>query len=97
MALQKTTALRGWIAARNGDDQNALIDLATAPNPTERMALALAAQRTGDLTRAHTIMEELAKRLANDIEGALTRPRAIAWLKTTPKAAAKSAARSIED
>ncbi len=81
-AAEKTTALRGWIAARNRDDKTALVDLAVASRPTLRMALALAATRSGDPARAKTIMEELSKRAENDLEGALTRPRAIAWLKT---------------
>jgi tetratricopeptide (TPR) repeat protein len=78
---ERTTSLRGWIAARNGDDKTAVIDLAVATRPTMRMALALALLRTGDTARARTIMDELGKRLENDLEGALTRPRALAWLK----------------
>lgn len=79
---EKVTALKGWIAARNRDDRTALVDLAVASEPSMRMALALAAQRSGDAARAKSIMEELAKRNVNDLEGALTRPRALAWLKT---------------
>jgi Tetratricopeptide repeat len=80
-AASRVTALKGWIAARNGDDKTALIDLAVATQPTLRMALALAAIRAGDSGRARAIMTELSKRLENDLEGALTRPRAIAWLR----------------
>jgi predicted Zn-dependent protease len=79
--VARTTELKGWIAARNGDDKAALVSLATATQPTMRMALALAAIRAGDAGRARTIMEELSKRLENDLEGALTRPRALAWLR----------------
>ena len=83
-AGQKATALKGWIAARNGDDKAALGELANATRPSLRMALALAAARAGDQTRARTIMEELARRMVNDMEGALTRVRAAAWLKSRP-------------
>jgi hypothetical protein len=79
--VARTTELKGWIAARNGDDKSALVSLATATQPTMRMALALAAIRAGDAGRARTIMEELSKRLENDLEGALTRPRARSWLR----------------
>jgi tetratricopeptide (TPR) repeat protein len=81
-AAEKSTALKGWIAARNHDDRTALMDLAVASRPTFRMALALALQRSGDLPRARTIMEELARRNENDLDGALTRPRAAAWIKS---------------
>jgi tetratricopeptide (TPR) repeat protein len=81
-SAEKTTALKGWIAARNRDDKTALVDLAVATRPTLRMALALAVARAGEHPRARAIMEELAKRCENDLEGALTRPRAHAWLKT---------------
>ncbi|HZS36480.1 MAG TPA: tetratricopeptide repeat protein [Polyangia bacterium] len=80
-ATEKATALKGWIAARNHDDKTALAQLQTAYRPTLRMALALAAQRAGDVARARQIMEELSRRMENDLEGALTRPRALAWLK----------------
>jgi Tfp pilus assembly protein PilF len=79
--VARVTAIRGWIAARNGDDRGALVDLAVATQPTMRMALALAAMRAGDVGRARAIMEELSKRLENDLEGALTRPRAVAWMR----------------
>jgi tetratricopeptide (TPR) repeat protein len=80
-AQARTTALKGWIAARNGDDKTALAQLGAATRPTLRMALALAAARAGDAARARAIMEDLARRDENDLEGALTRPRAVAWLK----------------
>jgi tetratricopeptide (TPR) repeat protein len=79
---ERATSLKGWIAARSRDDRSALVDLAVASRPTMRMALALAAQRSGDVARARAIMEELGKRNVNDLEGALTRPRAVAWLKS---------------
>jgi hypothetical protein len=83
-AGQKATALKGWIAARNGDDKAALGQLQTATRPTLRMALALAQFRAGDPERARATMEELARRMVNDMEGALTRPRAAAWLRAQP-------------
>ena len=83
----RVATLKGWIAARNGDDKSALVDLAAAAQPTMRMALALAAMRAGDSGRARAIMEELGKRLDNDLEGALTRPRALAWLRQNAAAA----------
>jgi hypothetical protein len=45
------------------------------------MALALAALRAGDSGRCRAIMDELSKRHENDLEGALTRPRALSWLR----------------
>ncbi len=87
-AGEKAIALKGWIAARNHDDKNALVQLALATRPTLRMALALAAHRAGDTARARQIMEELARRMENDLEGALTRPRAVAWLKQQKQQAA---------
>jgi hypothetical protein len=80
----RVTALKGWIAARNGDDKTALVALAVATRPTLRMALAMAATRAGDLGRARAILEELARRTQNNLEVALTRPRAQAWLKSQP-------------
>jgi predicted Zn-dependent protease len=80
-AEAKVAALRGWVAARNHDDKTALAQLGGATRPTLRLALALAAQRAGDVARARTIMEELAKATENELEVALTRPRALVWLK----------------
>jgi Flp pilus assembly protein TadD len=80
-AGQKSTALKGWIAARNGDDKIALGELAQATRPTLRLAYALALVRGNDEAKARTIFDELARRMVNDMEGALTRPRAAAWLK----------------
>jgi hypothetical protein len=88
-AGQKATALKGWIAARNGDDQAASAELPTATRPTLRMALALATARAGDEARARTMMEELSRRLVNDMEGALTKPRAAAWLRSQPAAVSR--------
>ncbi len=81
----KVTALTGWIAARNGDDKMALQKLPGAGRPTQKMAFALALYRAGDDKQARAIMEELAHRLQDDLEGALTRPRALAWLKKQSK------------
>ena len=80
-AGQKSTALKGWIAARNGDDKSALGMLAQATRPTLRLAYALALVRANDEGHARPIFDELARRMVNDLEGALTRPRAAAWLK----------------
>ena len=57
--------------------------------PLSRLALgfALGGGKPGeqlDTTRARTLMDELAKRNVNDLEGALTRGRARAWLKQNP-------------
>jgi hypothetical protein len=84
-AAEKASSLKGWIAARNHDDKTALAQLETSYRPTLRMALALAAARAGDTAKAKQIMEQLSRRMENDLEGALTRPRAIAWLKQQPK------------
>jgi hypothetical protein len=42
-------------------------------------------------------MEELARRMVNDIEGALTRPRASAWLKAQPPRAVSGQAATGAD
>jgi tetratricopeptide (TPR) repeat protein len=57
--------------------------------PLSRLALgfALGGGKAGeqlDTTRARGLMDELAKRNINDLEGALTRGRARAWLKQNP-------------
>jgi hypothetical protein len=88
-SASRVTALKGWIAARNGDDKTAMVDLAVAGQPTLRMALALCSLRAGDSGRARAIMEELSRRLENDLEGALTRPRALAWLRQNAAPASK--------
>lgn len=77
----RATSLKGWIAARNGDDKAALAELSQATRPTLRLALALATVRANNEGSARAIFEELSRRMVNDIEGALTRPRAAAWLK----------------
>ncbi len=84
----KATALKGWIAARNGDDKAALGMLAQAARPTLRLAYALALTRAGDTTKARAIFDELGRRMVNDLQGALTRPRAAAWLKQSQPAGA---------
>jgi hypothetical protein len=81
-AGQKATALKGWIAARNGDDKSALGMLAQATRPTLRLAYALALVRANETEKARTVFDELARRMVNDLEGALTRPRAAAWIKS---------------
>jgi hypothetical protein len=80
-ATARATALKGWVAARNRDDKAALAGLASATRPTLRMAYALALSRANEQPKAKTIMEELARRDENDLEGALSRTRAVAWLK----------------
>lgn len=57
--------------------------------PLSRLALgfALGGGKPGeqlDTTRARALMDELGKRNVNDLEGALTRGRARAWLKQNP-------------
>jgi tetratricopeptide (TPR) repeat protein len=81
-AADRAAALKGWIAARNRDDKGALAGLASATRPTLRMALALALVRANQQPKAKVIMEELARRNENDLEGALSRTRAAAWLKS---------------
>jgi tetratricopeptide (TPR) repeat protein len=88
-AGQKATALKGWIAARNGDDKTAVGELAQATRPTLRLAYALALVRSGDQEKARAIFDELGRRMVNDLEGALTRPRAQAWLKQHANAQAQ--------
>lgn len=65
--------------------------LATSNRPTARLvlALALSAGKPGeqlDAARARTLMEELSRRNVNDLEGALSKGRAKAWLKQNPAA-----------
>ncbi len=86
----KATSLKGWIAARNGDDKTALGELAQATRPTLRLAWALALVRAGDEGKARAVFDELARRMVNDLEGALTRPRAAAWLKSHAEAQAQA-------
>jgi hypothetical protein len=79
--------LRGDIAARAGDGKAAAALLGQASRPTMKLALALAlatGKQDADLSRARGIMEELGKRTINDLEGALTRGRAKAWLQANP-------------
>jgi hypothetical protein len=85
-SLSRLRVLRGWIAGRVGDDQAALAGLDQAAVPTMRYAYALALARTGDAARARVIMEELSRRTANDLETAISRPRALAWLRTNAPA-----------
>jgi Flp pilus assembly protein TadD len=90
-ADQKAAALRGWLAARNHDDAAALSGLAQATRPTLKQAYALALARSGQTEPAIKLMRELANRTENDLEGALTRPRAQAWLKQQKNAPKKPA------
>jgi tetratricopeptide (TPR) repeat protein len=89
-AGRKATALKGWIAARNGDDKTALGELAQATRPTLRLAYALALTRANDEQKARAVFDELSRRMVNDLEGALTRPRASAWLKQHGESSAVS-------
>ncbi len=89
-AGRKATSLKGWIAARNGDDKSALGMLAQATRPTLRLAYALALVRANELDKARTVFDELARRMVNDMEGALTRPRAAAWVKSHAEAQAQA-------
>jgi hypothetical protein len=86
---QRIEELKGDIAARSGDAKTAAALLSGATRPTMKLALALAlsagkAGEQADPARARAIMEELSKRTLNDLEGALTRGRARAWLKSNP-------------
>jgi hypothetical protein len=53
-----------------------------------RLAYALALVRSKDEAKARSVIDELARRMVNDMEGALTRPRAAAWLKQHAAASA---------
>ena len=88
-AEPRARVLRGWIAWKSGDDAVASANLDKAALPTMRYAYAMALARTNDLARARVIMEELARRDANDLETALARPRAQAWLKAATATAAR--------
>ena len=68
-AGKKSTALKGWIAARNGDDKAALGMLAQATRPTLRLAYALALDARRDEGKARAIFDELGRRMVNDLEG----------------------------
>lgn len=86
---QRVQELRGDLAARSGDAKGAaqLLDKASRPTMRLALALALAAGKAGeqaDPARARSLMEELSKRTVNDLEGALSRSRARAWLKANP-------------
>ena len=91
-AEDRVRGLRGWIAWRLGDDPAALAALTGAATaPSLRFTLALSLARSGDGAHARSIMEELAKRGGNDLETALSRPRAAAWLKLPPPSTASAA------
>lgn len=86
---QRAREVRGDLAARAGDRQAVVKHLTGSPRATAKLALALAlgGGKPGeqiDAARARALMEELAKRNVNDLETALTRGRAKAWLKANP-------------
>ncbi len=89
-ADERVKVLKVWIAFRAGDDKAALAALEKATLPSLRYAYALALARSGDMARARTIMDELARRNSVDLETALARPRAAAWLKGTPQPGASA-------
>lgn len=88
-ADDRVKVLKGWIAWKVGDDKAAIAALEKAALPSLRYAYAMALARSGDNARARTIMDELSRRTANDLDTALSRPRAAAWLKTTPTTASR--------
>lgn len=88
-AEERVMGLRGWIAWRLGDDKAAVQLLEKASAPSLRFTYALSLARSGDATHGRAIMEELARRGGNDLDTALSRPRAAAWLKVPSPAAAK--------
>lgn len=99
--LQRAREVRGDLAARDGDRQTAVTLLEQSQRPTAKLALALAlgGGKPGeqiDLAKARSLMEELSKRSVNDLETALTRGRAKAWLKQNPPDKDKPAAKPAE-
>jgi Trp operon repressor len=97
--LQRAREVRGDLAAREGDRQAVVSLLDQSQRPTAKLALALAlgGGKPGeqlDIGRARTLMEELSKRVPNDLETALTRGRARAWLKQNPPDKDKPAAKA---
>ena len=86
---------------RDGDRQAVVSLLEQSQRPTAKLALALAlgGGKPGeqiDFTKAHALMEELSKRSLNDLETALTRGRARAWLKQNPESKDKPAAKPAD-
>lgn len=93
---QRAREVRGDLAARAGDRQAVVKHLTGSQRATAKLALALAlgggkAGEQIDAARGRSLMEELAKRNVNDLEAALTRARARAWLKANPAPAAPAA------
>jgi hypothetical protein len=93
---QRAREVRGDLAARAGDRQAVVKHLTGSQRATAKLALALAlgGGKPGeqiDAARGRSLMEELAKRNVNDLETALTRARARAWLKANPAPAAPAA------
>lgn len=87
---QRAKELRGDLAARAGERASVVKFLEGSQRPTAKLALAFAlgggkAGEQLDAARARTLMEELGKRTVVDLEGALTRGRARAWLKANPE------------
>jgi hypothetical protein len=99
--LQRAREVRGDLAARDGDRQTAVNLLEQSQRPTAKLALALAlgGGKPGeqiDFAKARTLMEELSKRSVNELETALTRGRAKAWLKQNPAEKEKPVAKPAE-
>ncbi|HRI53985.1 MAG TPA: hypothetical protein PLW65_27790, partial [Pseudomonadota bacterium] len=99
--LQRAREVRGDLAARDGDRQAVVSLLEQSQRPTAKLALALAlgGGKPGeqiDFAKAHSLMEELGKRSLNDLETALTRGRARAWLKQNPESKDKAAAKPAD-
>ena len=96
--LSRAREVRGDLAARDGDRLAVVSLLEQSQRPTAKLALALAlgGGKPGeqiDFAKAHSLMEELSKRSVNDLETALTRGRARAWLKQNPESKDKPAAK----
>ena len=99
--LQRAREVRGDLAARDGDRQAVVNLLEQSQRPTAKLALALAlgGGKPGeqiDFAKAHALMEELSKRSVNELETALTRGRARAWLKQNPESKDKAAAKPAD-
>ena len=74
-AEEDARLLRAWIALKNGDEA-AVGALEKATAPTLRLARAQAMLQKGEKNPARVILDELAHRTTNDLDTALTRPRA---------------------
>ena len=96
-ADERVRGLRGWMAWKNGDAKAAKAGLDKAQAPTLRLAYAQVLVEEGDKAKARAIVEELAKRSGNDLETALSRPRAQAMLRALGKAPKDEEAREAKD